>query len=78
MFANAWLFRQTSITQQEAFLGSELQEHVPTNGPSPAFVEEMREQERIDKIIPDKSVTDEEISYLLSGEAEVLKNGVLG
>lgn len=38
-----------------------------------------REQERIDKIIPDASVTDEEIAELLSGEAEVLKgHGVLG
>lgn len=37
------------------------------------------EQERIDKIIPDASVTDEEIAELLSGEAEVLKgHGVLG
>lgn len=35
--------------------------------------------ERIDKIIPDASVTDEEIAELLSGEAEVLKgHGVLG
>lgn len=38
-----------------------------------------KEQERIDKIIPDKPVTDEEIAELLSGEAEVLKeHGVLG
>lgn len=38
-----------------------------------------KEQERIDKIIPDASVTDEEIAELLSGEAEVLKgHGVLG
>lgn len=39
-----------------------------------------KEQERIDQIIPDKSVTDEEIAELLSGEAEVLKDhgGVLG
>ena len=37
------------------------------------------EQERIDKIIPDKPVTDEEIAELLSGEAELLKeHGVLG
>jgi hypothetical protein len=36
-------------------------------------------QEEIDKIIPDKPVTDEEIAELLSGEAEVLKeHGVLG
>lgn len=42
-------------------------------------VEIMKEQERIDKIIPDASVTDEEIAELLSGEAEVLKgHGVLG
>lgn len=35
--------------------------------------------ERIDKIIPDASVTDEAIAELLSGEAEVLKgHGVLG
>lgn len=39
----------------------------------------VKEQERIDKIIPDASVTDEEIAELLSGEAEVLKgHGVLG
>lgn len=38
-----------------------------------------KEQERIDKIIPDKPVTDEEIAELLSGEAELLKqHGVLG
>lgn len=37
-----------------------------------------KEQERIDKIIPDKPVTDEEIAELLSGEAEVLRDGVLG
>ncbi|CAG9802844.1 unnamed protein product [Chironomus riparius] len=38
-----------------------------------------QEQERIDKIIPDKPVTDEEIAELLSGEAELLKeHGVLG
>jgi hypothetical protein len=38
-----------------------------------------KEQERIDKIIPDASVTDEEIAELLSGEAEVLKgHGILG
>lgn len=38
-----------------------------------------KEQEQIDKIIPDASVTDEEIAELLSGEAEVLKgHGVLG
>lgn len=38
-----------------------------------------QEQARIDKIIPDASVTDEEIAELLSGEAEVLKgHGVLG
>lgn len=37
------------------------------------------QQEQIDKIIPDKPVTDEEIAELLSGEAEVLKeHGVLG
>lgn len=37
------------------------------------------EQAQIDKIIPDASVTDEEIAELLSGEAEVLKgHGVLG
>lgn len=37
------------------------------------------EQERIDKIIPDKPVTDEEIAELLSGEGEMLKeHGVLG
>lgn len=42
-------------------------------------VEIQKEQERIDKIIPDASVTDEEIAELLSGEAEVLKgHGVLG
>lgn len=42
-------------------------------------VEIIKEQERIDKIIPDASVTDEEIAELLSGEAEVLKgHGVLG
>lgn len=36
-------------------------------------------QKEIDKIIPDKPVTDEEIAELLSGEAEVLKeHGVLG
>jgi hypothetical protein len=40
---------------------------------------ERKEQERIDQIIPDKPVTDEEIAELLSGEAEVLKDhGVLG
>lgn len=38
-----------------------------------------KEQETIDKIIPDKPVTDEEIAELLSGEAEVLReHGVLG
>lgn len=38
-----------------------------------------KEQEKIDEIIPDASVTDEEIAELLSGEAEVLKgHGVLG
>lgn len=42
-------------------------------------VDMAREQARIDKIIPDASVTDEEIAELLSGEAEVLKgHGVLG
>jgi hypothetical protein len=42
-------------------------------------VEIRKEQERIDKIIPDASVTDEAIAELLSGEAEVLKgHGVLG
>lgn len=42
-------------------------------------VELIKEQEIIDKIIPDASVTDEEIAELLSGEAEVLKgHGVLG
>lgn len=42
-------------------------------------VDLQKEQERIDKIIPDASVTDEEIAELLSGEAEVLKgHGVLG
>ena len=41
--------------------------------------ETKKEQERIDKIIPDKPVTDEEIAELLSGEAELLKeHGVLG
>ena len=36
-------------------------------------------QKEIDKIIPDKPVTDEEIADLLSGEAELLKeHGVLG
>lgn len=34
--------------------------------------------ERIDRIIPDKLVTDEEIADLLSGEAEVLQDGVIG
>jgi hypothetical protein len=48
-----------------------------------ASVESLEEtemqQEQIDKIIPDKPVTDEEIAELLSGEAEVLKeHGVLG
>ncbi|KAG5681342.1 hypothetical protein PVAND_010787 [Polypedilum vanderplanki] len=46
-----------------------------------AFTEENNiklQQERIDKIIPDKPVTDEEIAELLSGEAEVLRDGVLG
>lgn len=38
-----------------------------------------KEQERIDKIISDASVTDEEIAELLSGEAEVLKgHNILG
>lgn len=42
-------------------------------------VDIQREQAQIDKIIPDASVTDEEIAELLSGEAEVLKgHGVLG
>lgn len=42
-------------------------------------VDIQKEQERIDKIIPDASVTDEAIAELLSGEAEVLKgHGVLG
>lgn len=42
-------------------------------------IELKKEQERIDKIIPDKPVTDQEIAELLSGEAEVLKDhGVLG
>lgn len=42
-------------------------------------LEMKKEQERIDQIIPDKPVTDEEIAELLSGEAEVLKDhGVLG
>lgn len=36
-------------------------------------------QENIDRIIPDATVTDEEIAELLSGEAEVLRDhGVLG
>lgn len=43
------------------------------------YVDIQSEQDRIDKIIPDASVTDEEIAELLSGEAEVLKgHGVLG
>ena len=38
-----------------------------------------KEQDRIDKIISDAAVTDEEIAELLSGEAEVLKgHGVMG
>lgn len=42
-------------------------------------VNDAENQEEIDKIIPDKPVTDEEIAELLSGEAEVLKeHGVLG
>ena len=42
-------------------------------------IDVQKEQEIIDKIIPDASVTDEEIAELLSGEAEVLKgHGVLG
>lgn len=49
-------------------------------GTSVASHEEIEiQQEQIDKIIPDKPVTDEEIAELLSGEAEVLKeHGVLG
>ncbi|CRL04620.1 CLUMA_CG017688, isoform A [Clunio marinus] len=46
---------------------------------APTEIEVQKEQARIDKIIPDASVTDEEIAELLSGEAEVLKgHGVLG
>lgn len=38
-----------------------------------------KEQENIDRIISDATVTDEEIAELLSGEAEVLRDhGVLG
>lgn len=50
------------------------------NGQTVAHEVDMaQEQARIDKIIPDASVTDEEIAELLSGEAEVLKgHGVLG
>lgn len=41
--------------------------------------EDAENQNEIDKIIPDKPVTDEEIAELLSGEAELLKeHGVLG
>lgn len=41
--------------------------------------DDVENQKEIDKIIPDKPVTDEEIAELLSGEAEVLKeHGVLG
>lgn len=46
---------------------------------APTEVDLQKAQEHIDKIIPDASVTDEEIAELLSGEAEVLKgHGVLG
>lgn len=42
-------------------------------------IETLMVAQQIDKIIPDASVTDEEIAELLSGEAEVLKgHGVLG
>jgi hypothetical protein len=58
-------------------------EDCEANAQAPVVVQNeaelMKEQERIDKIIPDASVTDEEIAELLSGEAEVLKgHGVLG
>lgn len=53
-----------------------------TAGDEEASVElqdDAENQKEIDKIIPDKPVTDEEIAELLSGEAEVLKeHGVLG
>lgn len=49
------------------------QQQVPISG------ELQKEQDRIDKIISDAAVTDEEIAELLSGEAEVLKgHGVMG
>lgn len=48
-------------------------QQVPMSG------ELQKEQDRIDKIISDAAVTDEEIAELLSGEAEVLKgHGVMG
>lgn len=67
--------RATSISHQE-----ETEDEIPaevTVGQTEFDLQQ--EQERIDKIIPDASVTDEEIADLLSGEAEVLKgHGVLG
>ena len=67
--------RATSISHQEEAVEETPAEITVAQN---AFDEQI-EQERIDKIIPDASVTDEEIAELLSGEAEVLKgHGVLG
>lgn len=56
-----------------------LEEAAAQQGASVESQDDAENQEEIDKIIPDKPVTDEEIAELLSGEAEVLKqHGVLG
>lgn len=67
-------FRATSLLPEGDTVAYEL------DGQTVAHeVDMVLEQARIDKIIPDASVTDEEIAELLSGEAEVLKgHGVLG
>lgn len=68
--------RATSISHQE----EEVEEAPAEITVAQNDFDLQKEQERIDKIIPDASVTDEEIAELLSGEAEVLKGhgGVLG
>lgn len=73
--ANAKFCRATSLIPQgdaynEEQTSTELQNHHTEA--------QLTEMERIDRIIPDKLVTDEEIADLLSGEAEVLQDGVIG
>lgn len=56
-----------------------LEEAAAQQDASDELQDDAENQKEIDKIIPDKPVTDEEIAELLSGEAEVLKqHGVLG